>query len=128
PPTRIPVNQGAVQLALSAPLTEGEPRLILPAIQMVDRVDLTRAITVNFAQYINPILAQGTGEGDAEGGRLEGRFSVDGQFSLELDGGEIPLGKPRLGTAQGRMTVHNVDVGGGPIVRELARLFRVPPT
>ena len=46
--------------------------------------------------------------------------TAEGRFSVELDGCRIPLGDLAKGELAGRMTVHSVEIGPGPLIQELA--------
>lgn len=67
--------------------------------------------------YAAPILADAT--------------RSSGRFSLALDGGVFPVGVPEKATFAGTLTMHEVDLGPGPMVgRILASLpgdLQVPP-
>ena len=67
--------------------------------------------------YAAPILADAT--------------RSSGRFSLALDGGTFPVGAPEKATFAGTLTMHEVDLGPGPMVaRILASLpgeLQVPP-
>ena len=67
--------------------------------------------------YAAPILADAT--------------RSSGRFSLALDGGTFPVGVPEKATFAGTLTMHEVDLGPGPMVaRILASLpgdLQVPP-
>lgn len=52
--------------------------------------------------YIAPVLADATRTG--------------GRFSLELDGGTFPVGVPEKSAFSGKLTMHAVDLGPGPLV------------
>jgi translocation and assembly module TamB len=59
-------------------------------------------------KYIAPILADVS--------------TAQGAFSIELDGCRVPLDDPAKGELAGRLTIHSVQVGPGPLVRELGIL------
>ena len=52
--------------------------------------------------YIAPVLADAT--------------RTSGRFSLALDGGTFPVGVPEKSAFSGRLTMHAVDLGPGPMV------------
>jgi hypothetical protein len=55
-------------------------------------------------KYIAPLLADAT--------------QAEGHFSLTLDGASVPLATPQATRAQGVMTIHEAQVGPGPLSRE----------
>ncbi len=63
-------------------------------------------------QYIAPVLA--------------GVTQAQGEFSMALDGCRVPLDHPDRGDLAGQFTVHSVEIGPGPLVRELATLLQRP--
>lgn len=50
---------------------------------------------------------------------LAGATTTSGRFSLHLDGGVFPVGAPEKATFSGRLTMHAVDLGPGPLVTRL---------
>lgn len=50
---------------------------------------------------------------------LAGATTTSGRFSLHLDGGVFPVGAPEKATVSGRLTMHAVDLGPGPLVTRL---------
>src|SRR5690606_22175743 len=65
-------------------------------------------------KYVAPVLA-GTAE-------------VSGSVSIELDAWCVPLADPAQGRGSGRMTIHSVQAGTGPLVRQLAAALGLPPS
>jgi hypothetical protein len=63
---------------------------------------LEPAVAQGVLAYIAAVLADAT--------RTRGRFS------LALDGGTFPVGVPEKSTFSGKLTMHAVDLGPGPLV------------
>ncbi len=63
---------------------------------------LEPAVAQGVLAYIAPVLADAT--------------RTSGRFSLALDGGTFPVGVPEKSTFSGRLTMHEVDLGPGPMV------------
>jgi hypothetical protein len=80
--------------------------LYLPPGQVAQQIRINPQMCAGALQYVAPVLA--------------GATSAEGRFSIELEGGRIPLGSPYEGDLAGRMTVSSIKVGPGPLVRELA--------
>jgi translocation and assembly module TamB len=78
----------------------------IPPGQVAQQIRINPQMCASALQYVAPVLA--------------GVTSAEGRFSIELDGGRIPLGNPYEGDLAGRMTVDSIQVGPGPLVRELA--------
>ena len=80
--------------------------LHIPPGRVAEQIRIDPQMCTSALQYVAPVLA--------------GATSAEGRFSIELDGGRIPLGTPYQGELAGRMTVDSIKVGPGPLVRELA--------
>jgi hypothetical protein len=63
---------------------------------------LEPAVAQGVLAYIAPVLADAT--------------RTSGRFSLALDGGTFPVGVPEKSAFSGRLTMHAVDLGPGPMV------------
>lgn len=105
-PMELAVNQGRLRLAPKVQFAPPPAVLTLPAGLLVDRVQVTPEMCAAALQYVAPVLAEAT--------------SVQGSFSIELDHCQIPLQRPALGRMAGRMTIHSMEVGPGPLIEELA--------
>jgi len=105
-PMVLNVNQGRLHLAPKV-LFKPQPAVFtLPAGPLVERVQVTPQMCAAALQYVAPVLADAT--------------SVQGSFSIELDDCRIPLERPALGRMSGRMTIHSMQIGPGPLIHELA--------
>ena len=63
---------------------------------------LEPAVAQGVLAYIAPVLADAT--------------RTSGRFSLALDGGTFPVGVPEKSAFSGKLTMHAVDLGPGPMV------------
>lgn len=65
--------------------------------------------------YIAPVLADATRTG--------------GRFSLRLDGARLPVGEPAAGTLAGRLSMHEVVLGPGPLALNVLQSLplKLPP-
>jgi hypothetical protein len=63
-------------------------------------------VCTSLLKYIAPVLADVT--------------TAQGEFSIDLDGCRIPLGDLAKGEVAGRFTIHTMEVGPGPLVRQFA--------
>lgn len=103
------------EMNLSAGLrrsTTGMPDVVVDRGVMLDRAAITPAMCDDFLKYIAPVLA--------------GVTQANGAVSLEVDDGWIPLSDLSAGKISGRLSVHAVNVGPGPMVRLLVYLFNIP--
>jgi hypothetical protein len=108
-PLEVELSQGRVVLAPRVRLAPEPKELSLPPGPLARQVQITPAMCGSGLKYIAPILADVA--------------SAQGAFSIELDGCRIPLGDPAKSEAAGRLIIHSVEVGPGPLLRELALLL-----
>ena len=74
---------------------------------VLERLSITPEMCNDALKYVAPVLS--------------GVAEVDGEFSLEIDDCQVPLGLPEAGTLEGRFVIDHVDVGSaGPVIRRLS--------
>jgi translocation and assembly module TamB len=108
-PAELDVSQGKVFLAPKMRLAPDPMELTLPPGPLVRQVQINPRMCAFFLKYIAPVLADVT--------------SAQGAFSIDLDGCLIPLSDPAKGTFAGRFIIHSIEIGPGPLIRELAVLM-----
>jgi len=108
-PLDLAVNGGRLLLAPRLRLAPEPTELSLPPGPVVKQVQITPAMCASALKYIAPVLADVS--------------TAEGNFSIDLDGCRVPLDDPAKGELAGRFTIHSVQVGPGPLVRELAILL-----
>jgi hypothetical protein len=108
-PLDLAVSRGRMRLAPRVKLAPEPMELTLPAGPLAERIEINPVMCSELLMYIAPVLAEVT--------------SAQGTFSIALDKCRIPLGDPAGGDLAGRITVHSVEVGPGPLVREFALLL-----
>lgn len=115
------LNIDPLNLAVSEGRLTATPRIRLwpePAELQVDSGPLLTKIRISpqmcdaGLKYIAPVLA--------------GVTQAQGEFSMSLNGCSIPLDHPDRGEMAGEFTVHAVDIGPGPLIKELAVLLERP--
>jgi hypothetical protein len=74
-------------------------------VQLLADARLEPAVAQGVLAYIAPVLADATRTG--------------GRFSLRLDGATIPVGAPESTHLSGVLSMHAVDLGPGPLVRDV---------
>lgn len=74
-------------------------------VQLLDEAVLDPAVSQGVLAYIAPILADAT--------------IVGGRFSLALESATLPVGDPGSGVVDGRLVMHEVDIGPGELVRNI---------
>lgn len=84
-------------------------------VQLLADARLEPGVAQGVLAYIAPVLADATRTG--------------GRFSLRLDGARLPVGAPGAGTVAGRLSMHEVVLGPGPLaVNVLQSLpLKLPP-
>ncbi|MBN2580602.1 MAG: DUF748 domain-containing protein [Pirellulales bacterium] len=108
-PLQLAVGQGRLLLNPRLRMNPEPLELTLPAGPVAQQVQVTPAVCATFLKYVAPVLAEST--------------SVQGSFSLELEKCRLPLGDLNRGEMVGRLTVHSIEIGPGPLIRELATLL-----
>jgi translocation and assembly module TamB len=108
-PTELSVSRGTVFLAPKMRLSPQPMELTLPPGPLVRQVQINPRMCAFFLKYIAPVLADVA--------------SAQGSFSIDLDGCRIPLSDPAKGDFAGRFIIHSVEIGPGPLIRELAILM-----
>ena len=108
-PMDLAVSRGRMRLAPHVRLTPEPIELTLPAGPLMEKVQIDPAMCSTLLKYIAPVLADVT--------------SAQGSFSIVLDACRIPLAEPKKSDLAGRFLIHSVQIGPGPLVRELAMLL-----
>ncbi len=107
-PCQIPISEGHLTSTASVRLQPAPYELLVPAGPLLHQVRISPEMCDRALKYIAPVLADAT--------RTEGRFSV------ELEGGRIPLEDPARGDLAGKLVIHQVEVLPGPLAREFILL------
>lgn len=92
--------------------TGHERELIVAPGRVLNQIAITPEVCDDFLKFLAPTLAQVTRAG--------------GSFSLDLDRCRVPLDRPREADVLGRLTLHDIKAGPGPMVEQVATLFGVP--
>jgi translocation and assembly module TamB len=108
-PLDLAVSEGRVKLAPSVRLSPLPAELYLPAGPLAEQVHITPEMCSRGLMYVAPVLA--------------GVTQAQGSFSIAMDGCRLPLADFAAGDAAGKLTVHSVEIGPGPLVEELAVLM-----
>lgn len=74
-------------------------------VQLLREAKLEPGVAQGVLAYIAPVLADAA--------------RTSGRFSLRLDGATLPVGQPGSGTLSGMLSMHEVDLGPGPLVKNL---------
>ena len=105
-PVDLPVGGGKLHLAPQLRLSPAPLELSVPKGPLVQKVQIDPAMCASLLQFIAPALA--------------GVTTAQGTFSIDLDECCVPLDDLNKANVTGRFTVHNIVIGPGPMIRELA--------
>ncbi|MGH7223968.1 MAG: hypothetical protein ACRELF_12125, partial [Gemmataceae bacterium] len=113
-PIETTLNQGRLRLESSLRLDPLPRQATLAKGRVIDHAHLTPAVCASALGYAVPVLA--------------GVAQADGDISLDLQSGRVPLSEPTKGDVIGWLTIHSAQVSAGPLVQELSVLLKGPPT
>ncbi len=106
--SRVDTTLGTGRLSLQAQLAFRLPGPVLsisPGV-VLQQVEVTPQMASHGLKYIAPVLAQAT--------------QASGRFSLEVSGSQLWPGNMKQSELAGRLFVHQMEVGPGPLLRQLA--------
>lgn len=99
------VDVSGGKLSLAPRLQLKEPRLLeMDAGRVVDHVHVTQEMCDAWLKFALPVLAEVT--------------QVEGEFSIDLEGLRVPLASPQTGETAGKIGVHSIQLGPGPLVEQ----------
>jgi hypothetical protein len=110
-PLEISLSGGKVRLAPAIELGHSPIELSFAPGRVAEQVQITREMCNAGMKYALPVLAEAT--------QAQGRFSID------LEGCQLPLANPRAGDAAGKIIVHSVEVGPGPLTQAFAPIVQL---
>jgi translocation and assembly module TamB len=99
-PIETTVAQGKLHLTPQIRLDRNPSILVLPTEKVIQGVQITPELCNQWLKYVAPMLADAT--------------QIDGQFSLDVTNGALPLSAPMKGDMAGTLSVHQVRVRPGP--------------
>jgi translocation and assembly module TamB len=109
-PLDLPVSEGRVHLVSRVRMAPGPMELHVDPGPLVQQVRIDPEMCAFGLQYLAPVLA--------------GVATAQGKFSIELEGCRLPIDNPGAGELAGRFTVHSVEIGAGPLLREFTILLQ----
>ncbi len=110
----VPLSGGRLNANPLFVLAPGTAEMYLDSGPLLTRVNLTPEMCRETLMFIAPVFADVA--------------QAQGNFSIDLNGGRVPLATPSEGDLAGQFTIHNVEIAGGPLVRELGVLLQRPST
>ncbi|HVW39341.1 MAG TPA: hypothetical protein VHB99_18620, partial [Pirellulales bacterium] len=109
-PLEISLSGGKMRLAPIIELGQSPVELSFEPGRVAEQVQITREMCNAGMKYALPVLAEAT--------QAQGRFSVD------LEGCRLPVANPSAGDAAGKIVVHSVEVGPGPLTQAFAPIVQ----
>lgn len=107
---RLPLGSGQLQMASRISFERPTPRLVIDQGRVLENVELTPEACRQWVMYAAPIFATAT--------------AVRGAIDLDVQGCELPLDNPLLGTGSGTVHVKEAAIGPGPLIEQLLTLVR----
>jgi hypothetical protein len=108
-PIEASASHGRIRLAPTIRMSPGPMELTLQPGRVAERILITPEMCDRALKFVAPVLAEVT--------------QAQGQFSVDVDGCRLPLSAPSTGDLAGKLRVHSVEVGPGPLVQALAVLL-----
>ncbi|MCS7305884.1 MAG: hypothetical protein NZ602_12365 [Thermoguttaceae bacterium] len=113
-PIEMALSEGKLLAAGAVRLAPEPMELVLEKGTAARQIRISPQMCASAFQYIAPVLAEVT--------------TVEGRVSLVLDVCRVPLANPAASQLQGQLVIHNIHIGPGPLVQELATLLMKEPT
>jgi translocation and assembly module TamB len=113
-PIEATLNQGRLHLEPSLRLDPLPVEVTLPKERAIEHARLNPSACASALGYAVPVLA--------------GVAQADGEFSLDLQSGRLPLTEPAKSDVIGWITLHSAQVSASPLVQELSVLLKGPAT
>jgi hypothetical protein len=108
-PTDLVVNQGRLHLAPRVRLSPGPLELSMPAGPLAEQIQVDPAMCASVLRYAAPALANVS--------------TAKGTISVVLDACRIPLADPGSSDLSGRLVIHSLEIGSGPMLHALSVLL-----
>jgi translocation and assembly module TamB len=113
-PIETTLNQGRLHLEPSLRLDPLPLEVTLAKGHAIDRARLDAAACASALGHAVPVLANAV--------------QADGEISLDLQSGRVPLTEPDKGDISGWITIHSAQISTSPLVQELSVLLKGPAT
>jgi hypothetical protein len=108
-PMNLAVSQGQLHLAPCLQVATDPMVLTLPKGTLVERMQINPTMCDSMMKYAAPAIAKVT--------------TAQGAFSIELDTCRIPMNDTKNCNLSGRLILHSVEIGTGPMLHEMAVLL-----
>ena len=111
-PLDVPISEGKLTTAPRIYLNETGIPVVLDKGPLLESVRLSPELCRGWLRYVQPTIADAT--------------RAEGKFSLAIDQAQVPLLAPKSAVVQGKLVIHQGQVGPGPLAgRYLAVLEKV---
>jgi translocation and assembly module TamB len=100
-PLNVDVSEGRLLAAPTVHLYEANLPLVMAKGPVAERVRITPELCRGWLKYVAPLLADAT--------------RAEGKFSLDLEGGTVPLLQPEGMDVGGILSIHEAQIGPGPL-------------
>ncbi|MCE9603925.1 MAG: hypothetical protein K8U03_03385 [Planctomycetia bacterium] len=108
----VPISEGRVRISPALRVGPEPMELAIDPGLVIDHVTITPEMANERLKFVMPIMA--------------GVAQVGGKFSMQVQEFRLPLHDPTAGSITGKLTVHDIEVGPGFIMQELASLVKIP--
>jgi translocation and assembly module TamB len=109
-PIDLTVSQGQMHLAPGLRLSPDPIELTLPKGPLAQQIQIDPVMCASTFKFIVPALADVS--------------TVQGTFSIDLDGCRIPISAPGTGEVAGRLIIHSMNVGASPLTRTFSTFLK----
>jgi hypothetical protein len=107
-PLALGLSEGQLVLSPRLRLSPGPVQLMLDKGPLVRQVRLSQEMCSQWLKYVSPLVDKAA--------------RAQGQFSINLQGGRIPLDDPTKCDVAGQLSIISADINPGPIIRPFALL------
>ena len=111
-PLDVALSEGRLRLEPQLLLHEPRPTVVVQAGRLLDQVRIAPEMCASWLKYVMPMVA--------DVAEAEGKFSTD-----LIKPAIVPLDDPTSGHLQGNLAVHSIQVGPGPLARELLQVAQL---
>ncbi len=109
-PLQMNVSDGQLIVSPHVRLSPGPALLTLDKGPLLRQVRLSQEMCSQWLRYVSPLAHQAA--------------RAQGQFSIDLQGGRVPLADPKTCDVAGKLTIISADINPGPIIHPFALLGR----
>jgi hypothetical protein len=109
-PLTVGVSDGQMILAPRLRLSPGPALIMFDKGPLVQQVRLSQEMCSQWLKYVSPLASEAA--------------RAQGQFSIDLLGGRVPLADPSTCDIAGKLTIVSADINPGPIIHPFALIGR----